>query len=310
MTMMALHPPLLSLALCPWTSTEPTGKSERVPTTKATGKARPGARLHAADGGRCESGCGRIGFVDVDAYLSRIGLSGSITPCLDDLERLQRAHLTCVPFENLDVFYRRGVHTGVEWSVPKIVDTGRGGWCYELNGAFAVLLEALGFAVKRLGATVLLGQESPTPDHLTIEVTLDRPFLVDVGFGDSFIRPLTLDSDGPQDGGVGKYGFVFDGDDTTLIAYGPDHSDEPQYRFDPNPYVTSDFDRSSQRLQTEPGLHWTEGPFATRLLDGGPDRVTLLPNRIKFRRDGEWTEEMVAHEDWPATLHRWFHLTP
>jgi len=253
--------------------------------------------------------------VDVDAYLSRIGLSDGATPGLDALERLQRAHLTYVPFENLDVFYRRGVHTGVEWSVPKIVDRGRGGWCYELNGAFAALLEALGFTVKRLGATVLLNQEFPTPespipDHLTLEVTLDRPYLVDVGFGDSFIRPLRLDYDGPQDGGVGKYRFDFEGDDTTLIAYRPDNSVERQYRFGGQPHVTSDFDRSSLRLRTEPGLQWTEGPFATRVLDGGPDRVTLLPNRIKFRRDGVWTEELVADDDWPATLDIWFDLTP
>ncbi len=260
--------------------------------------------------GPAERGSGRIRVVDVDAYLSRIGLSSGITPSLDDLESLQRAHLTHVPFENLDVFHRRGVQTGVEWSVPKIVDRGRGGWCYELNGAFAALLDSLGFTVKLLGATVLLGQESPTPDHLTLEVTLDRPFLVDVGFGDSFIRPLPLDSDGPHDGGVGEYGFVFDGEDTTLIQYRPDGSVEPQYRFESSPYITADFDRSSLRLQTEQGLQWTEGPFATRLLDGGPDRVTLLPDRIKFRRDGEWTEEPVADSDWPATLGRWFDMTP
>ncbi len=215
-----------------------------------------------------------------------------------------------MPFENLDVFHRRGVHTDTDWSVPKIVQRGRGGWCYELNGAFAALLEELGFTVKRLGATVLFGQEPLVPDHLTIEVTIDRPYLVDVGFGDSFIRPLPLDSEGPHDGGVGRYGFVFDGDDTTLMAYEPDGSAEAQYRFDSNPYVTTDFDRQSLRLQNEPGLQWTEGPFATRLLDGGPDRVTLLPNRIKFRRNGEWTEEPVAEADWTATLDRWFNMTP
>ncbi len=248
--------------------------------------------------------------MDVDAYLSRIGLKADISTSRGDLERLQRAHLTAVPFENLDVFHRRGVQTGVDWSVPKIVDAVRGGWCYELNGAFAALLEALGFNVKRLGATVLLGEESLTADHLTIEVTIDRPYLVDVGFGDSFISPLPLDSDGPHDGGVGEFGFVFEGTHTTLVAYQGDGTTVPQYRFGGDPHVSSDFDPSSQRLQTEPGLHWTEGPFATRLLDGGPDRVTLLPSAIKFRRDGVWTEEPVADTDWSGTLAHWFMMTP
>ena len=249
--------------------------------------------------------------MDAVAYLSRIGLSGPIGPGLDELERLQRAHLTSVAFENLDVFYRRGVHTNVAWSVPKIVDAGRGGWCYELNGAFANLLEMLGFKVKLLGATVVLGPEPlATPDHLALEVVLDRPYLVDVGFGDSFTRPLPLDAEGPHDGGTGEFSFAFDDGATTLIAAGDDGKPEPQYRFGANPHVASDFDASSFRLQNEPGLRWTEQPFATRLLDGGPDRVTLLSDRIKFRRGGQWTEELVAEENWAATLDRWFAMTP
>jgi len=248
--------------------------------------------------------------VDVDAYLTRIGISDEVAADLDDLERLQRAHLTAVPFENLDVFHRRGVETGIDWSVPKIVSRGRGGWCFELNGAFASLLEALGFIVKRLGATVLFGEESPVPTHLSLEVSLDRPYLVDVGFGDSFIRPLPLDHEGPHDGGSGEFGFVFDGERTSLIAYGPGGEAEPQYRFNSRPYATADFEASSLRLQTEPGLRWTEGPFATRLLDGGPDRVTLLRDRIKFRHDGLWSEAPVDENKWETTLHHWFDMEP
>jgi len=248
--------------------------------------------------------------VDVDAYLSRIGLKGDISASLADLERLQRAHLTAVPFENLDVFHHRGVQTGVEWSVPKIVEAGRGGWCYELNGAFAALLEELGFKVKRLGATVLPGEESTIPDHLAIEVELDRPYLVDVGFGDSFISPLPLDSEGPHNGGVGEFGFAFHSGDTTLLSHQADEATVPQYRFGQKPHVSSDFDQSSLRLQTEPGLQWTEGPFATRLLDGGPDRVTLLRSTLKFRRNGVWAEEAIAEAEWPKALAHWFKMTP
>ena len=79
--------------------------------------------------------------MDVDAYLDRIGIPGPIAPDLDNLERLQRAHLTAVPFENLDVYARRTVRTDDDWSVSKVVGAGRGGWCFELNGAFATLLD-------------------------------------------------------------------------------------------------------------------------------------------------------------------------
>ena len=247
--------------------------------------------------------------MDVDKYLERIGVEHPGSISVEALERLQRAHLTSVPFENLDVYYRRGVSTRPDWSVQKIVSRRRGGWCYEVNGAFATLLEHLGFPVKWV-AGIVPPSESGYPDHLAIEVALDRPYLVDVGFGDSFIRPLPLDSAGPHDGGTGSFRFVFAGDRTTLVFDGPD-GPEPQYWFEKEAPGPETFDHSSHRLQTQPGLKWTARPFATRLLDGGPDRVTLLRNRIKFKRAGETTEQLIATEqEWAAMLSRWFDLTP
>ena len=55
---------------------------------------------------------------------------------------------------------------------------------------------------------------------------------------------------------------------------------------------------------------WTDRPFATRLIDGGPDRVTLLADRIRFRRDGVWAEHPVAPDDWNDVLARWFDMEP
>ncbi|MGA7270831.1 MAG: arylamine N-acetyltransferase [Acidimicrobiia bacterium] len=248
--------------------------------------------------------------MDATAYLARIGLDPGIEPTLANLERLQRAHLTAVPFENLDVFHRRGVRTTEDWSVPKIVDRRRGGWCFELNGAFAWLLTELGYRVRRLAATVIGGSDSPMPTHLTLEVSLDRPYLVDVGFGDSFIRPLPLDSEGPHDGGTGRYGFVFEDTMTTLVSHEEDDGIKPQYRFGPDERTTAGFEPASMYLQTTPGLAWTESRFATRLIDGGPDRVTLLEDVLKFRREGVWIEERIEPDDWAEHLHLWFEMTP
>ncbi len=260
--------------------------------------------------GPCRAGDCHYWLMDVAAYLDRIGMVEPVETDLASLERLQRSHLTAVPFENLDVYYQRGVNTSDEWSVAKIVDRGRGGWCFELNGAFGALLSALGFQVNRLAATVLYPPVSPMPSHLTLEVYLDRPYLVDVGFGDSFIKPLPLDSEGPHDGGVGQYGFVFDADRVSLVSYGGDGKVEPHYRFGRSPVEASDFDEASEWLQTDPKLSWRKAPFATRLLDGGPDRVTLLHDRLKFKRQGQWAEEPVNKSDWSLLLDKWFGMVP
>jgi N-hydroxyarylamine O-acetyltransferase len=244
------------------------------------------------------------------AYLARIGIDEPVTRTVDGLERLQRAHLTRVPFDNLDVFAGREVRTDIGWSVPKIVDRGRGGWCYELNGAFAWLLSELGFPVRQLGATVLLTPGGMECGHLALEVALERPYLVDVGFGDSFIRPLPLDDPGPHDGGSGSYRLEFAGEEATLVFDGPD-GPEPQYRFGPGAFGAEDFVEQSECKRRDPHQKWRQKPFATRLLDGGPDRVTLLADRLKLRRNGVWSEQPVQPGDeWTRALRQWFDMVP
>ncbi len=243
-----------------------------------------------------------------EQYLDRIRYTGDIDPTLESLEALQRAHMTAVAFENIDVFRRVGVSTDIDTTLTKIVQNGRGGWCFENNGAFAWLLDQLGFDVRRLGAAVLLGGPNQLIDHLTLEVTLDRPYLVDVGFGASFVRPLALNVAGAQDGGAGCFELLPSPQGTTL-ARDDDGVPVPQYRFKRVTHALADFEPASRRLQTDPSGHWLQGPFATRLIDGGPDRVTLLKDRIKFERGGQTEVVDVAASDWSETLATWFEMT-
>ena len=92
--------------------------------------------------------------MDVGAYLDRIGYRGPIEPTADTLRALHRQHMLTVPFENLDIALGREIVLDPERFVEKIVRRHRGGFCYELNGAFATLLVALGFRVTLLSARV------------------------------------------------------------------------------------------------------------------------------------------------------------
>ena len=91
--------------------------------------------------------------VDVPGYLERLGYDGVPSLDLPSLTRLQQLHMTAVPFENLDIALGDGVALDAATAVDKIVEGGRGGWCFEVNGAFAALLEALGFRVTSLGGS-------------------------------------------------------------------------------------------------------------------------------------------------------------
>jgi N-hydroxyarylamine O-acetyltransferase len=104
-----------------------------------------------------------LGPKEVEGYLNKLGIPpGSIgDPNRSTLARLQRAHVTTVPFETLSITgdphgEREG--EGIVLSIPhlyeKIVERGRGGYCFELNGLFYALLVALGYDADRIAARV------------------------------------------------------------------------------------------------------------------------------------------------------------
>src|SRR5581483_10607542 len=87
----------------------------------------------------------------------------------------------------------------------------RGGYCFELNGLFAHALEAMGFAVTRLGARVRWMAPEGRPEgprsHMLLRVDLpEGAFLADVGFGGHLLdAPLRLVAETEQQTAMGLW---------------------------------------------------------------------------------------------------------
>ena len=236
--------------------------------------------------------------MDVEAYLERISYDGLREPGEATLVALHRAHMLAVPFENLDI------HLGVENVLDpqhvfdKVVTRRRGGWCYELNGSFARLLEALGFVVTRYSASVVLS-EPPSPDfaHLTLRVDLDRPWLADVGFGASFTRPLRLDDDGNQERDGNTYRLAPLPDGRMMLH----ENDSPQYAFALEPRSMDEFAEMCVLQQTTSGSHFLAAPICSRATEDG--RVSLSGMRlITTAADGRSERELESEEERAAVL--------
>ncbi|KAL1422444.1 hypothetical protein MTO96_022310 [Rhipicephalus appendiculatus] len=110
------------------------------------------------------------------------------TADLDSLRTLIEAHLQRVTFENIDVLLGRPIALDVDSLFTKIVERGRGGYCFELNSLFARLLQALGYRLRLRVARVRWGLTGDAPrtlkQHLVLIVELaEGEHLVDVGFG-------------------------------------------------------------------------------------------------------------------------------
>jgi N-hydroxyarylamine O-acetyltransferase len=63
-----------------------------------------------------------------------------------------RYQLFSVPFENLDVQQGKVISLVPEEIYRKIVERNRGGYCYEVNGLFAMALNALGIPYQFFAA--------------------------------------------------------------------------------------------------------------------------------------------------------------
>jgi N-hydroxyarylamine O-acetyltransferase len=125
--------------------------------------------------------------MDTEKYLQRLGIENFEFPVTaESLKNLQKQHLLNVPFENLDIHWKRPILLDTARFYRKIVEEKRGGFCYELNGLFCELLNEIGFPSRLISARVATADDefSREFDHLAILTKIgDEKFLVDVGVG-------------------------------------------------------------------------------------------------------------------------------
>jgi N-hydroxyarylamine O-acetyltransferase len=247
--------------------------------------------------------------LDTNAYLERIGYRGSVAPTAETLRRLQLAHLLSVPFENLSIHAGEPIVLDDDALFDKIVRRRRGGFCYELNGLFAALLRTLGFDVQMLSAGVMgrSGEFGPEFDHMALLVTLSERWLVDVGFGDSFVEPLLLDERAEQAQGERAYRIDEDGGRLVLMQRERAGEWEAQYRFRLRPHAYADFAGMCHYHQTSPESHFTRRRVCSLLTTEG--RVTLSQTRLIVTSGGRREEhELTNEEEYAAALREHFRI--
>ncbi|MDD3797929.1 MAG: arylamine N-acetyltransferase [Novosphingobium sp.] len=149
---------------------------------------------------------------DFAAYLARIGLP-EVPAGIAGLRALQRSQMHAIAFENFDPLLGKVPELGLADISTKIVDGGRGGYCFELNGLFEAALKAAGFATRRVLARVRLRGDHAAPrSHLALRVEAEgRFFLADAGFGGPGpLEPVEIGVEGGQALANGVFRLVDD----------------------------------------------------------------------------------------------------
>jgi arylamine N-acetyltransferase len=239
--------------------------------------------------------------MNMSSYLERIGFVGRPQADLATLRRLQLGHLEHIAYENLDVQFGRRVTLDAQDAFHKLVSSGRGGWCYEMNGLFRWALESIGFHVVPMTGAVMRAQRGPSAigNHLVLIVELDEPYLVDVGLGDGPREPIPLKE--------GSY-------QQQWRAPRIEHLDYGWWRFhnDENAFATSfDFQRQPADwdvladkcnwLQTSPDSRFVQNAIC---FQHTPNAIVALVGRVlkTVSQDGV-TEKLVnSAEEYVETL--------
>ena len=228
----------------------------------------------------------------IDAYLERIGASRGST-----LAELQHRHLLSVPFENLSIHLGEEIELEPDALVHKVVVRRRGGFCYELNGAFAALLSGLGHDVELLQARVLTPDGPGIPyDHLALRV--DGEFLADVGFGAFSHYPLRIGDRGDQIDPAGTFRIseTADGDLEIFL------NDLPEYRLELRPRALSDFVAGCWWHRTSPKSHFTRQVICSMLTEHGRISLRGSDKLIVTALDGTRTTQPLDADDDGAVL--------
>jgi N-hydroxyarylamine O-acetyltransferase len=133
--------------------------------------------------------------VDLGRYLHRVGLTAAPPATAPGLRELHLAHATHIPFENLDILLGRPIKLDLANLQAKLIESNRGGYCFEQNLLFARILEQVGFPVTRLAARVLYRATRVLPrTHMLIKVEANgSSWLADVGFGgEGLLEPVPM----------------------------------------------------------------------------------------------------------------------
>ena len=238
--------------------------------------------------------------MDVKKYFDRIGLELP-NPIVHDSELLRKvhfAHCTTVPYENLDMI--RGVPTSLEEDAlfRKIVEEGKGGICFELNGSLGFLLRALGYKVTDYAARYLRGETTiPMRRHRVLQVqAIDGLWLCDVGIGEICPRePVAMLPRVVQKQLGEAYQFALDGELGWLLLDYHKGAWRDFYSFTEEPQLMVDYIAPNFYCEKHPDSPFNKQEmFALKTAEG---RITLDGHIYKeFKGDQVEVRELTEAE--------------
>jgi N-hydroxyarylamine O-acetyltransferase len=236
--------------------------------------------------------------LDQEGWLTRIGYSGGRAPTLETLRGLVFAHAHAISYESLDIMLGRVPKLDVASLQRKMIDGGRGGYCFEQNMLFRAGLRSLGFKLTSLQGRVVRGLDIDAPRpaiHMLLIVHLpEGDYLADVGFGNlAPTAPLLLKPHVEQDTPHETMRFIDVAGELTLQSRLGDKWTHI-YRVIPYPRYDGEYEITNWYTSTHPDAPYLSNMIAAR---PGPNRtrITLFNARVIVRHGDGRSERRTLH---------------
>ncbi|QGK74677.1 arylamine N-acetyltransferase [Flavobacterium sp. SLB02] len=233
---------------------------------------------------------------DLQKFLKRINFQGEIKLNLDGIKKLMQSQIFSVPFENIDVQAGKVISLIGDDIVTQIVDKNRGGYCYQINGIFSLMLQEIGVPHYYIAVRPLVNPGQNARTHLAIIATIENEeYLIDLGFGGNSIRePLKLSEIGTEiQQGYDTFTLVKTEEDEYLLQILIEKEWSNLYSFDVTPQRWIDFKPANHYNYSHPDSTFTQKLIV--VLQNPLGKKILLKNAIKSVTNG--VTEIIPFED-------------
>lgn len=243
-------------------------------------------------------------------YFDRIGFEQPVAANIATIAEMMRCQLFTVPFENLDVQAKKGISLVPEEIVEKVIHCRRGGYCYEVNGIFAMALHELGIAYQFVAARPMFYPVKRPKTHMAIVVTVQgERWLCDLGFGSYGIRaPIRLENmaevEVKQDADTFMLSKMDQGE--YLLKALVDGQWVNQYAFDLSAQDWIDFAPANYLNSTHPDAIFVQKILVVQHNENG--RKILFGDTLKTVVNGQTNHQLISPEYYDSVLLREFGL--
>ena len=246
---------------------------------------------------------------DLQAYFNRIGYGRYSVGDPATLREIMRCQLFSVPFENLDVQAGKVISLKPEEIFSKIVERKRGGYCYEVNGVFAMALGELGVPYRFVAARPMTYSVRRPRTHMAIVANMEGgEWLFDLGFGSYGIRePLDLgrlDRDIPQ--GASAFRLTRSAEGEYLLQRVCERKRSNLYEFNLSPQEWVDFEPANYLNSTHPDSIFVRSLMV--VLQTPTGKKVLHGDRFRVVSEGGTVERSVGPDALLSLLEQEFLL--